>query len=100
MAKPLESKPERDFNAFLDEQKIPYIKCKKKGWPDKQIFLGKGYSFFIEFKRTINDEPEPYQKHIHSILRKRGYHVYVVHTYAQAIAIYKKEKTLRTRKAP
>lgn len=55
-----------------------------RNWPDRQILLGFGYTFFIEFKR-IDEEPNRGQLHRHNELRKKGYSVYVCQTLAEAL---------------
>lgn len=55
-----------------------------RNWPDRQILLGFGYTFFIEFKRE-GEEPNKGQDHRHDELRKKGYSVYVCWTLAEAL---------------
>lgn len=61
-----------------------------RNWPDRQVFLGNGYSFFIEFKRE-GQTPRPGQLHRHREMRKRGYNVYVCDTLAEALEILETE---------
>jgi len=55
-----------------------------RNWPDRQILLGFGYTFFIEFKR-VGEEPNSGQEFRHTELRKKGYSVYVCWTLAEAL---------------
>lgn len=55
-----------------------------RNWPDRQVLLGHGYVFFIEFKRE-GEEPRPGQVHRHKDLRAKGYSVYVCDTLADAL---------------
>lgn len=57
------------------------------GWPDRIILCpapGCGHTFFIEFKRTEDHEPDPIQLYKHEQLRKMGYSVYVAWTLEDA----------------
>lgn len=53
-------------------------------WPDRQVLLGHGYVYFIEFKRD-GEEPRPGQVFRHKELRAKGYSVYVCYTLAEAL---------------
>lgn len=55
-----------------------------RNWPDRQVLLGHGYVYFIEFKRE-GEEPRPGQVHRHKKLREKGYTVYVCDTLADAL---------------
>lgn len=55
-----------------------------RNWPDRQVLLGHGYVFFIEFKRE-GEEPRPGQVYRHKDLRAKGYAVYVCDTLADAL---------------
>lgn len=87
---PLESAIERRFVSWCAEQGLLQTKLHKNGWPDRQIFLGVGYSFFIEFKRP-GEKPTALQLWIHKLLKERGYHVYVCCSREEAIEVTKGE---------
>lgn len=55
-----------------------------RNWPDRQVLLGHGYVFFIEFKRE-GEEPRAGQVFRHQKLREKGYTVYVCDTLADAL---------------
>lgn len=55
-----------------------------RNWPDRQVFIGDGHTFFIEFKRE-GEEPRKGQLHRHNELRARGYSVYVCVTLQEAL---------------
>lgn len=55
-----------------------------RNWPDRQVLLGHGYVYFIEFKRE-GEEPRPGQLFRHQKLREKGYNVYVCYTLAEAL---------------
>lgn len=76
-----------------------YIMHKKKdtgpyttssGWPDLEIFPGKGRIFFIECKAP-GKKADPLQEHIHKTLREAGYKVFVVDDKEQGKKIIDKE---------
>jgi hypothetical protein len=57
----------------------------RKGWPD----YGYGYEgrmCFIEFKRP-GEKPEPLQAHVHGILRKARFAVFVVDQYEYGVHV-------------
>lgn len=47
-----------------------------EGWPD-YMFLSKGRTLFIEFKRP-GEKPTPIQNHMHELLRLAGFVVIVI----------------------
>lgn len=55
-----------------------------RNWPDRQVLLGHGYVYFIEFKRE-NEVPRSGQLYRHQKLREKGYTVYVCYTLADAL---------------
>lgn len=55
-----------------------------RNWPDRQVLLGHGYVYFIEFKRE-GEEPRAGQVYRHQKLREKGYTVYVCDTLADAL---------------
>lgn len=80
MNKPLEKDIENPFVTYA-QQECGMLSLKmsipgRRNYPDQQIFLGNGYSFFIEFKRP-GEEPRRGQLSRHKKLRIRGYKVYV-----------------------
>ena len=57
----------------------------ENGWPDRLILCPGPHTFFIEFKRSKNHEPEKKQLHKHKLLRAMGYTVYVAWSPDQAM---------------
>lgn len=55
-----------------------------RNWPDRQVLLGFGYTFFIEFKR-VGEEPNRGQKFRHKELRAAGYSVYTCYSLAEGL---------------
>lgn len=80
MNKPLEKDIEKAFVRHAQEDcGVLSLKMSipgRRNYPDQQIFLGEGYSFFIEFKR-LGEKPNRGQLSRHKKLRARGYRVYV-----------------------
>lgn len=77
-----ESVAEKKFVERCRERGYLALKMEVSGWrnwPDRQILLGQGYVFFIEFKR-LGEEARPAQAYRHEQLRKQGYSVYVCDT--------------------
>lgn len=84
----LESSIENSFCDWLELQFPKWHAYKLKtlnnsGWPDRLILGPHAVIFFIEFKRP-GEKPEPLQKHIHKLLRKLGFKVYVCTTVKSA----------------
>ena len=53
---------ERAVTAFLhNNYGIRHIKTGKNGWPDQEYLLGKGASFYVEFKKP-GEEPSKLQR--------------------------------------
>lgn len=61
-----------------------------RNWPDRQVLIGGGATFFVEFKRD-GEEPRPGQVYRHQELRKMGYSVYVCWTLAEALEALQNE---------
>ncbi len=80
MAKPLEIDIENEFVQIAEwdygclalKMKIPG----RRNYPDRQILIGNGHTFFIEFKR-FGEVPRRGQLSRHRKLRQRGYNVYI-----------------------
>lgn len=64
-----------------------------RNYPDRQILCGKGYIFFIEFKRP-GEEPRRGQLSRHKKIRARGYNVYICDSVASAVDILEWELAL------
>lgn len=94
---PLESSIERKYVSWCAEQGLLQTKLQKNGWPDRQIFLGIGYSFFIEFKRP-GEKPSALQLWVHQLLKEKGYNVYVCDNVEEAIRLTKAE--IQAKEAP
>lgn len=54
------------------------------GYPDRIVLCPGPHTFFIEFKRTEDHEPDPLQLRKHRLLRGMGYTVYVAWSLDQA----------------
>lgn len=61
-----------------------------RNWPDRQVLLGHGYVFFIEFKRE-GEDPRAGQLFRHRKLREKGYSIYVCDTLADAMEAFEIE---------
>lgn len=75
----LEKDIEGDFVKYARKHGYQALKFEVRGrrnHPDRQIFLGWGYSFFIEFKRK-GEKPRPGQASRIKKWQKLGYSVYV-----------------------
>jgi hypothetical protein len=55
----------------------------RRGWPDRLFLDYGGRAVFIEFKR-IDEDARELQTYIHKLLRKRGFEIYVCHTFESA----------------
>lgn len=93
MSKPLEADIENKFSRYALTFGCVTLKMEVKGsrnWPDRQILMGNGYVFFIEFKRP-GEKPRKGQLYRHKVLRKHGYNVYVCDSVMDAIAVLEQE---------
>lgn len=93
MTKPIERIAEDKFVERCAQRGFLALKMEIPGWvnwPDRQVLLGHGYTFFIEFKRE-GEEPRRGQLHRHRELRKAGYNVYVCCTLAEALEALERE---------
>lgn len=88
---PVETKTERDFVGYVEDCDDIAIKIYRTGWPDRQILMDYGYTFFIEFKRA-GKSPRKLQHHIHRELRNKGHVVYWADNLQEAIEYYEEEK--------
>lgn len=96
MSKPIERIAEDKFATECSRRGFKALKMVIPGWvnwPDRQVLLGHGYTFFIEFKRE-GKEPTRAQLHRHEDLRAMGYSVYVCCTLAEALEALEKELQL------
>jgi|KBSMisStandDraft_5_1062788.scaffolds.fasta_scaffold00197_9 hypothetical protein len=95
----LEKKLEKEICEYADAMGLLHIKMNlwgNNGWPDR-CFFPKGHNaFFIEFKRSENDEPRKLQVYRHQELVKRGYHVYTCYSAGQAIKVIHSEAISET----
>ena len=80
-----------DFKRFRLEKENERTFCRKMvglgwfplkvegpaGWPDRQFIGRDGFSFFVELKRPFGGVLSEIQKHIHALLRLRGFIVEV-----------------------
>jgi len=63
-----------------------------KGFPDLQVFLGKGKTVYIEMKRTKGGTVSEEQQKWIDYLNNNGYKAYICYGADDAIAIVRKEK--------
>lgn len=80
----LESAEEKAFYKWAKKQGYECLKIQlKKGWPDRLLLCKNAVAVFFEFKRS-GEVPSNFQYHIHAILRKLGFLVFVVYSSKEA----------------
>jgi hypothetical protein len=85
----LEKKTEQDVVDWWEAQDGVVVKLNllgRRGWPDRVFLDYGGRAVFIEFKR-VKEEARPLQDYIHRLLIKRGFEVYVCHTFERAVEV-------------
>jgi hypothetical protein len=79
--------PSRPVESWIEQQVVEYaiklgmttLKLNvsgRIGWPDR-IFLFRGHTFFIEFKRE-GEAPRAAQRYVHGIIAAQGFEVFVI----------------------
>lgn len=58
--------------------KCEKLKSVKTGWPDRQIFMPYGLTWFVELKKPKEGILSPRQKIVHRELRELGFKVRIV----------------------
>lgn len=91
-----ESKLEKKFVRLMETAgwKAPKLSCPGfDGMPDRMILKDNGQLFFAEIKAP-GEEPRPLQRIRHTMLRNRGFRVYVVACEADVFSVWRQETEL------
>ena len=87
----IEATIERKVSEYmLNNFGVEHVKLGKNGWPDQQYLLGKGQSFYLEFKRQ-GEKPTPLQKKRLQWLSDNGFACGWVDTFDHGISLVAKE---------
>lgn len=86
----LERNIERPFCEEALRRECKAEKWGLRGWPDRQILLGEGYHFWMEFK-TLTGKLRKAQTIVRERLIEMGDQVYVPRTLDEAVSILEQE---------
>ena len=95
---PVEKVAELKFVELIEQNGYYALKMEIPGWrnwPDRQVLLGDGYTFFVEFKRK-GETPRKGQLYRIKKLREKGYNVYVCDSYECAKKAFFQEMKWKT----
>lgn len=87
----LETSHEKSYMRWLD--RFVYwkaIKINRRGWPDRLVIGPGPTTFFIEFKRDIDEDLRKLQRYIGNLLIRMGFNVYVCRSAKEAKEVTRK----------